>query len=255
MARSNKNIVSIEDRIPKLKQQRRRKTNRRLIMLLSTFFTLVMLIIYLESPLSRVHHIRIEGNEAVGRQLILKKSGVTTSTNIWNIHKEAIQKKIGQIPEIESVKVGIALPNNLYIKVKEHEKIGYLQEQGRFLPVLDNGRIVRRAIRNIPADSLIFSGFRQDRHLHDMIGQMQKLPDSITNAISEVRYSPSKVDDGLVTLYMNNGFEVRASIATFAEKMVHYPSIISQIGPGKKGVIDLEVGSYFKAYDTEKNDR
>lgn len=84
-----------------------------------------------------------------------------------------------------------------------------------------------------------------------MIRQMQKLPDSITNAISEVRYTPSNVDRDLVTLYMNNGFEVRASIPSFAEKMAHYPSIISQLDPKKKGVIDLEVGSYFKAYDSK----
>ncbi|AJH77907.1 cell division protein FtsQ/DivIB [Heyndrickxia coagulans] len=251
MARSDKNIVSLEDRIPKLKQQRRRKTNRRLIMLLTVFFMLVMLIIYLESPLSRVHRIQIEGNEAVSKPYILKKSGIATGENIWNIRKGAVRKRIASIPEIDSVKMSISLPNTLYIKVKEHQKIGYLQQKNGFLPVLDNGSVVKRTVKEIPSASLIFTGFKQDTHLHEMIRQMQKLPDSITNAISEVRYTPSNVDRDLVTLYMNNGFEVRASIPSFAEKMAHYPSIISQLDPKKKGVIDLEVGSYFKAYDSK----
>lgn len=88
MARSDKNIVSLEDRIPKLKQQRRRKTNRRLIMLLTVFFMLVMLIIYLESPLSRVHRIQIEGNEAVSKLYILKKA-VLPRVRIYGISVKA----------------------------------------------------------------------------------------------------------------------------------------------------------------------
>jgi cell division protein FtsQ len=50
---------------------------------------------------------------------------------------------------------------------------------------------------------------------------------------------------------MNDGFEVRATLRTFSDKMVHYPSIISQLDPNKKGIIDLEVGSFFKAYESE----
>ncbi|WP_018664075.1 cell division protein FtsQ/DivIB [Heyndrickxia acidiproducens] len=253
MARKDKTIVSIEDRIPKLKQQRRRKTNRRLIGLLSTFFILVVLVIYLQSPLSRVHQIRVEGNEAVSSKWIIKKSGITTGMNIWNIHKNQVKRKIGTIPEVDTVKVSVTFPNNLTIHIREHRKIGYLQEQNHFLPILENGRIVSRPIRNIPADSVIFTNFKQNQTLHEMIRQLRRLPGKITQSISEVRHSPAKVDDKLVTLYMNNGFEVRASIPTFAEKMAHYPSIISQLDPDKKGVIDLEVGSYFKSYDSQRS--
>jgi cell division protein FtsQ len=37
--------------------------------------------------------------------------------------------------------------------------------------------------------------------------------------------------------------------------MMHYPSIISQLDPNKKGIIDLEVGSYFKAFESEVEDK
>ena len=50
-------------------------------------------------------------------------------------------------------------------------------------------------------------------------------------------------------LYMNDGNEVSATIRTFAEKMVHYPAIVSQLEPYQRGVINLEVGSYFKAFE------
>ena len=53
-----KKVVSIEDRIPKLKQQRRKKANRRLILLLLLFFIFIAFILYFQSPLSHVQGLR-----------------------------------------------------------------------------------------------------------------------------------------------------------------------------------------------------
>ena len=71
------------------------------------------------------------------------------------------------------------------------------------------------------------------------------------NSISEIHYTPKKTDHYHISLFMNDGFEVSATLRSFSEKMAHYPSIISQLDPNKKGIIDLEVGSYFKAFEPE----
>ena len=78
-----------------------------------------------------------------------------------------------------------------------------------------------------------------------MMKELDKLPSEILNSISEIYYSPKKTDLYHISLFMNDGFEVSATLRSFSEKMVHYPSIISQLDPNKKGLIDLEVGSYF----------
>ncbi|MGG3691122.1 cell division protein FtsQ/DivIB [Heyndrickxia ginsengihumi] len=252
MVSQDKNIVSIEDRIPKLKQQRKRKTNRRLILLISSFFLLVIFIIYFQSPLSHVKQVQVTGNETVEKQEIIKKSGISSKTNIWNIRKKNIAEKIESIPEVNQTTIHIALPNTIQIHIKEHTKIGYLQNKTNLYPVLEDGTIVHHALHYVSTDAIIFTNFKEDRVLKDMLQQFKKLPKQIVSSISEVKYTPSKMDKELITLYMNNGFEVRASIPTFAEKMVHYPSIISQLNPNQKGVIDLEVGTYFKAFDTKK---
>ena len=81
-----------------------------------------------------------------------------------------------------------------------------------------------------------------------MIKSLENLPTEISNSISEIHYTPKKTDPYHISLFMNDGFEVSATLRSFSEKMVHYPSIISQLDPNKKGIIDLEVGSYFKAF-------
>src|SRR5690625_7485112 len=84
---SEKNVVSIEDRIPKLKQERKKKANRRLIFYLSIFFLLVSLVVYLQSPLSNVKTINVTGNNVLSKEEIIQLSELTKQTNIWEINK------------------------------------------------------------------------------------------------------------------------------------------------------------------------
>ncbi|MGE8204173.1 cell division protein FtsQ/DivIB [Heyndrickxia sp. NPDC080065] len=241
-------IVSLEDRIPKLKEQRKRKTNRRLIFLISLFFLLILFVVYFQSPLSHVRKITVEGNQTINKKLVLDKSGISTKTNIWNIDKEKIASKITNIPEIKKAKVKVLFPNNIVINIKERATIAYISEGTKLLPVLENGSVLDNQQDSMLTNVPILTSFNKGKILTEMVNQLQQLPDEIINSISEIHYSPKKTDTYHITLYMNDGFEVSATIRTLAEKIIHYPSIISQLDPNVKGIIDLEVGSFFKAF-------
>jgi cell division protein FtsQ len=47
---------------------------------------------------------------------------------------------------------------------------------------------------------------------------------------------------------MNDGYRVIADSRTIANKIKYYPAIVSQVK--KKGVIDLEVGAFWRAYSS-----
>jgi cell division protein FtsQ len=243
------NVVSLEDRIPKLKQQRRRKANRRLIFLLFLFFALIVVVAYIQSPLSRVKAISVKGNEFYSSQEIIQKTGLSNQTNIWTVKKNAIATNLESLPEIKTVDVKMNWLNSIEIKVTEHKKLAYLKKDSFYYPVLENGTILEnRKTGRVPINAPILMGFKEGTVLKEMLTEMEKLPKVVLNSVSEIHYDPSKTDQFHIRLFMNDGFEVSASIKSFSGKMAHYPSIISQLDPGKKGIIDLEVGSYFKAY-------
>src|SRR5690606_24874535 len=98
-------IVSIEDRIPKLKQARKKKANRRLIIYLSIFFLLIAIIVYMQSPLSHIKVINVEGIEHVDEQEILKRSELNTETNIWTVTKKSIEQRIEKHPVVSNVEI------------------------------------------------------------------------------------------------------------------------------------------------------
>jgi cell division protein FtsQ len=245
-------IVSLEDRIPKLKQQRRKKANKRLITLLFLFFLLIGCILYVQSPLSRVKSISVTGNGLYPSEQIISLSGLTHKTNIWKVNENSISEKLLTLPEMKSIKIKIQLPNSVIIQVKEFKRIAYLVKEGDFLAVLENGKIIENSNKGqIPVSAPILIGFTNGDVLDEMITSLEQLPDEIVNSISEIHHTPKETDKYKITLFMNDGFEVRATLRTFSDKMVHYPSIISQLDPNKKGIIDLEVGSFFKAYESE----
>lgn len=245
------NIVSLEDRVPKLKQQRRRKANKRLIFLLLIFFILISCVVYFQSPLSHVNKISIDGNRTYSDDKLRTQSGLTKDSNIWSIDEKSIEKKLEQLTEVKSAKLKVVLPNHVSIKIEEWKRIAYIMKDGAFLPILDNGNILDEETGVIPVNSPILIGFSEGEAMEGVIEGLNELPDEILNSISEIHYAPKETDKFHITLFMNDGFEVSASLRSFAEKLAHYPAIVSQLDPSIKGIIDLEVGSYFRAYEAE----
>lgn len=244
---SKKKVVSIEDRIPQLKQSRKKKANRRLVFYLTIFFLLISVIVYLQSPLSNVKQIVISGNSFVAEKEVIELSEVTHKTNIWAIDKKQIEKEINDHPVIESVDVKRKLPSTIEIKITEYELVGYLKNGDEIQPILGSGVILPVHIQSLGEAPLII-GFTEESYLKDMTGELEKLPQSILNLISEIHWEPTEENKNKVILYMNDGFLVEGTIRNLANKMQVYPSIVSQLEPDSKGIIHIGVGAYFEEF-------
>ncbi len=248
-------IVSIEDRIPILKQQRKKKANRRLIMLLLIFFLLIAFIIYFQSPLSQVKRINIAGNREYTEKEITETANITKSTSVWKVKGNAVEGKLKELPEVKKAQVQLQWQNTVLIQIEEYKRIAYISKGKLFLPVLENGEVLdEKKSSDLPLNAPVLYSFSEGEKLNQMIENLEKLPPEVLNSISEIHHTPKKTDAYHISLFMNDGNEVSATIKTFAEKMSHYPSILSQLNPDQRGIINLEVGSYFKAYETSEGD-
>ncbi|MBO0994280.1 cell division protein FtsQ/DivIB [Bacillus sp. SD088] len=247
-------VLSLEDRIPKIKVHRRKKANRRLIILLSVFFLLIVVVVYFQSPLSHIKEIDIKGNKIASKEDILSVSGLEPGGKLWNINRKNVKNNLKKLPEVKDVDVKITFPNTIKLHIKEHASLALLMNDDQHVqPVLENGQVLKeknRLLMNAP----ILIKFKEDEILKDLIAQLKDIPTEIYYSISEIQHDPKKTDPYHIYLYMNDGNEVNATIPTLAEKMAHYPSVVGQLDPDTKGVIDFEVGSFFRAYEKEGED-
>lgn len=239
-------IVSIEDRIPKLKEARKKKANRRLVFYLSIFFILISIIVYLQSPLSQIKHIEVVGNKVLTDDEVIQHSGLALHKNIWIVQKKGIKNKVESHPVVETAEVHRSLPQTIRLEVKEHHIIGYMKEEGTYFPILQNGMMVKKERISNQGDGPLLNDFEEDAYLKRMASELNEVPEDVFNLISEITWVPTEKNKYKIVLYMNDGFIVEATIRNFARKMKTYPSIVSQLEEGDRGIIHMGVGTYFE---------
>lgn len=243
-------VVSIEDRIPKLKQERKKKANRRLVFYLSIFFILISIIVYLQSPLSNVKKIAVSGNVYITKDEMIEQSQLTNQTNIWMIDNKKIEKMIEENPIVESVDVKRKLPSTVTIQVVENKHVGYIEEDNTIYPVFGNGTVLP-----IPAksrgNSPLLHHFSDEDQLINMVTELEKVPQNILNLISEIHWVPKEENKNKIMLYMNDGFIVDGTIRKFSDKIQVYPSIAAQLDPSIQGIIHIGVGAYFEEFNAK----
>ncbi|WP_083249320.1 cell division protein FtsQ/DivIB [Bacillus solimangrovi] len=247
-------IVSIEDRIPKLKQQRKKRANRRFVFYITFFFVLIAIILYFQSPLSKVSSIEVSGNRFISTEQIISLSGLSTSDNFWKVEKGKVSTLIENHDEVKKAIVDKQFINSVKILIEEYQRTAYLLHEGQFHPILETGEVLAPLEdAYIPSGAPILMNWEPSEALQEMAAELRKVPPSIQNHISEIHHTPTESDPLHVTLYMNDGREVSVTIRDFAEKMTAYPAIASRLKPEQQGVIHLEVGAYFKSYQIEQD--
>lgn len=246
-------VIDIEDRIPTLRKKRKRRTNIKFASIISLFFATLFLLLYFQSPYSDVQKITIYGAGLKDDDYYIEKSGVHIGDSMWGINSSEIEEKL-QEKWIKNVEVKRKWLTSVEIHIDEYRKVAYISENNHFYPMLENGYVFKDTSLAVPVDAPIFSQFENKTYQKLLLEQLSKLDEEVLALISQINATPTETDPYRITLFMNDGYEVRAEISSLAEKLNYYPSIIAQIekdGGFEKGVIDIEVGSYYKSYTKE----
>ncbi|MFC7363701.1 MULTISPECIES: cell division protein FtsQ/DivIB [Bhargavaea] len=237
-------VIDIEDRIPSLKERRRRRTNRNFIFLFVLFLLLLAVLLYFQSPLSKVREIRVEGAALQGEEEYIRASGIRKGDALWGFSAGEAERSVKGLKGVEGAEVIRKDFRDVVIRVDEFPIVAIIQGESGFNPVLADGSVFDR-ISDTPPPAPILADFGEAEQMKKMVKELEKLPASITSLISELKYT----DNGSITAFMTDGYEVRGVISGFAEKMEYYPSIVAQLTEEGKGVIDLEAGVYFTSYE------
>ncbi|WP_209125815.1 cell division protein FtsQ/DivIB [Alkalihalobacillus sp. BA299] len=252
---ADEKVITINDRIPKLKEQRRQRANRRLIFFLSFFFLLILLVIYFQSPLSHIKTIEVHGNYYLPKEAIVKNSKLNSGTSIWKIDKEEVSDNIMNLKEIETADISRRFPNTVEIHVVEYQRIAYMYQEGKYYPILSTGAFLDELPpHEMPVDAPILKDWEPGSIAQELAAEITKLSDGLFNRISEIYYTPTEADPLRIIVYMNDGHEVHSTVRNFSEKIAPYPSIVKEIDPSKTGVIHMRMTPYFEEFIVEEEE-
>ena len=246
-------VIDIEDRIPTLKKRRKKRTNRKFIVLILLFFIVLAVLLYFQSPYSNINKITVNGAKLVDNEHYVETSTLALGKSMWGFKIEDVENLLLKDKWVKEAHVKRNWLRGVTIDVKEWKKVAYLAGDGTYYPLLENGELFEQKGNDTPIDAPVFIGITGEKTIKKPVAQLAQLKPEVLALISQVNTNSNDTNPNAVKLYMNDGYEVRAIIQTLADKLNYYPSIVAQIANLEKGVIDLEVGSYYRPFNEEYN--
>lgn len=246
-----KNVIDIENRIPQLARRKKRRRMLQYSFIGVIVLLLVVIVMYHQSPYSKIQTIQIDGADYKEEAYYKEQLPLQIGDSMWfNVGDMA--QTIADNDWIKQAHIERDWLTTVSITIEEYAHVGYVQQENEYYAVLENGDTVGESLAASVIDAPLLSGFHDDAYFSEMLKQLAQLKPEVLTLISQVLYTPSKSDKSVITLYMTDGYEVRVLIHEFATKINYYPAIVVQLADIEaKGIIDLEVGSYFTSFDAE----
>lgn len=240
----------ISNKVVGIKKQRRNSSKKR-ISVLAWFFGIILLImIYIISPLSKVTDITISGNNKLSNERVEKATTIWRGRLIWTafLAQRHLEREVKiKDPQIRSLRVNLRGPQSVHVAITENNLLGEGRIGKQKYAVLTNGQLQLTTAQNTNID---FKGFEKDREQLKILGQqLGKLRPVIYHGISSIEYQPTKEFPHQIILYMKDGNTVKANLTNIGDKLKYYPSILTKMKD--QGIVDLRVGAYSHDYDVK----
>lgn len=242
------NVIDIVDRSPNLQKRRRKRSYRKFLVLLIVLLLFFVVFLYMQSSLSKLKNLTITGDDLASKEYYAKALPFKVGDSMWGLGIKKAQQKIAKEPWVKSVKIQRKWLQGVRVELEEWPAVAYAKQGDKYYHLLQNGIIYDEPIEGIPVDTPIVSGFENKEMRMALTEELAQLPPEILMLISQIKEAATDTTPDAIQLFMNDGFEVRAIIATLAEKLTYYPGMVADIPVGELGVIDLEVGSYYRSY-------
>lgn len=247
-------VIDLEERIPSFRERRKRRTNFKFTLLTTIFIIVLLFLLYLQSSISKVQKIVVEGHVLKDEQFYKDTSTIQLNNSMWGFSVKDVEKQLQQLDWVKEADVKRKLLTTITITIDEYQKVAYMNDGDVYYPTLENGYVFEEVVPNMPIDAPIFISFDDETLRKRLLKELRSIDESVLALISQINATPTKNDPYAVTIFMNDGYEIRGDLTTLAEKINYYPSIIAQIESEEqpaKGIIDIEVGTFYQSYEKE----
>nr|WP_234982471.1 FtsQ-type POTRA domain-containing protein [Limosilactobacillus caccae] len=237
----------IGNQIRGIKVKRYLFNGERVIKLVLLFTVILLLMLYIISPWSKIDQLTVTGNNDLTVKQVEKETKIYPGRFIWGVYLErqkiTREAKLNN-PQIKDLQITLEGPQAMKIVVKENALLGTAVLNNDTYAVLANGHLQRSRVATNGTAYKRFDGHKTA--LEKTASQIGKLKPAVRNGISSVNYQPTKEYPDRLIIYMRDGNTVYADINTVGDKMAYYPGIAASMK--EKGVIDLQVGAYSYRY-------
>lgn len=240
-----------------LKEKRAKRRKRQKQIQYSIFgvllFIIILILIYMFTPLSKVNSVKIAGNDNVSKSTIDKAINVKSSSRMYMYSTTKAKNNLEDNELIKSAEVKKVFPNKLSVKVTEKQIVAMVQKKDNYVPILEDGSELKNYDGNATDDGPILEGFEKDKK-EKIIHELSSMPANVRSMIAEIKYDPQENAQSQIKLFTTDEIQIVGNLNTIANKMKYYPQMSQSLERDesgnlkKSGYIDLLVGASFIPY-------
>ena len=205
----------------------------------------LLLSVYLLTPLSTIKNIEVKGNSNTQADDIKQASGIQDSdyTLALLLDKETYAERIKSNHWIESAKINYQFPTNFTIEVKEFDIVGYYVSGEEHYPILSSGTVESTPVDrlNLPETYLTVT-FNDEQQVKELITGLSTISEDIKSQIQKIELAPSKATADLLKITMLDTDEILVPLSELSKKWPYYSKIKPQLS--EPSVVDMEAGVY-----------
>lgn len=242
-----------------LKQKRELRRKRQKQIQYSVFgvllFFILLILIYMFTPLSKISSVEIKGNNNVSKSDISKAINVKDNSKMYTYSTSKAEKKLKENTLVKDAKVTKHFPNKMTVKVTEDQIVALIKKKDKYVPITEDGTELENFQDSVLDDGPIIDGFDKERK-DKIIRQLAEMPAKVRGLISEVKYDPQPNMQNQVKLFTTDNLQVVGNLNTIGSKMKYYPQMSQSLDRDesgnlkKAGYIDLSVGASFIPYSS-----
>ena len=245
---------------PKVKEEKKKKNEKpekpakpkiapvhiwRAVSILVPSVLVLLLSVYLLTPLSTIKNIEVKGNSNTQADDIKQASGIQDSdyTLALLLDKETYAERIKSNHWIESAKIDYQFPTNFTIEVKEFDIVGYYVSGEEYYPILSSGTVGSTPVNrlNLPETYLTVT-FNDEQQVKELITGLSTISEDIKSQIQKIELVPSKATADLLKITMQDTDEIVVPLSELSKKLPYYSKIKPQLA--EPSFIDMEAGIY-----------
>ncbi|MBZ2092153.1 cell division protein FtsQ/DivIB [Streptococcus oralis] len=252
--KSQKDDRKVKEEKEKKKKERPEKPDKpkiapvhiwRAVSILVPSVLVLLLSVYLLTPLSTIKNIEVKGNSNTQADDIKQASGIQDSdyTLALLLDKETYAERIKSNHWIESAKIDYQFPTNFTIEVKEFDIVGYYVSGEEHYPILSSGTVESTPVDrlNLPETYLTVT-FNDEQQVKELITGLSTISEDIKSQIQKIELAPSKATADLLKITMLDTDEILVPLSELSKKLPYYSKIKPQLS--EPSVVDMEAGAY-----------
>ena len=255
--KSKKDDLKVKEEKEKKKKEKTKKSEKpakpqiapvhiwRAVSILVPSLLILLLSVYLLTPLSTIKNIEVKGNRNTQADDIKQASGIQDSdyTLALLLDKETYAERIKSNHWIESAKINYQFPTNFTIEVREFDIVGYYVSGEEYYPILSSGTVESTPVNrlNLPETYLTVT-FNDEQQVKELITGLSTISEDIKSQIQKIELAPSKATADLLKITMLDTDEILVPLSELSKKLPYYSKIKPQLT--EPSVVDMEAGAY-----------